>query len=154
MDECDTYLAREECRNGSNRLSAGWLILSHSNPSTMVIVPVFPPLFPLSRPQPIRELRDPDAKEIGGKEVFTYISWTCSQSMVTAHKHSLHLVSQTSDHRPSTSPINNSAFSRSSLSPLTSRLSTHPTLDPILWLLTLNCYCVCMCVIYANGPGR
>ena len=132
--------------------------LASPNPSLMVIVPDFPPFFPVSRPQQIREHRHQWEKETEGKEVASYRSRTCTRSIgavMGAKKHSLPLAIYISDFEPSISPIK--------LRPSHARpsyLSTrHPphfrpyplTFDPKSLIAII---CVCVCPNAKNSPRR
>ena len=78
MAEC-TYAAREiDCK----RLDTGWAdTLASLSPRTMLIVPDFPPFFPVSKPQPIREHRNEWGKETEGQEVASYMYRSCPRSI-------------------------------------------------------------------------
>jgi hypothetical protein len=124
----------------------------------MVIVPGFPPFFPLSRPQAIREHRDQWGKETEGKEVTSYRSRTCTRSIGAVMEEETQ--SSPSDIQLGLQTIDltneSSAFSRSSLSPLDSSpfniLSYSPyplAFDP----KSLIVY-ICVCVLVRKQIAR
>jgi hypothetical protein len=132
--------------------------LASPNPSMMVIVPEFPPFFPLSRPQPTREHRDQWEKETEGKEVASNMSGTCSlsigavmgaetQSAPTEIRLGLHTIDLANE---------SSAFSRSSLLPPDLSPSNILPYSPYPLAFdpkSLIVY-ICVCFIAKNSPRR